>query len=319
MDAPEMRLSLLAFAAFLGACAWPRPGLFAGRDLLREQTDLYNSKKYDQVVALFNRQAIETLRRADRARAYALLGESYIQLGNIDKALGVYQFAEGLFPKNLTILSGIADLLHRIGLDERAQPYYERILFIHPNNASANQGLAEILRLHGLLPEARARYEKAVAEQSRDPFLWRDYGEVLADRRRFAEALKAMRRSLELSADVDTVLDLAVVDRRQGDNPKAYSRIQEAIRMAPRRGDLKDRLALWRLEDGDVEQALELASPLLQNDPGDLLARWVRASVEIRRKQWPKAREDLVVLTAQRRGPFIAEAAAAMLKELDSL
>ncbi|MFX9630925.1 tetratricopeptide repeat protein, partial [Acinetobacter baumannii] len=86
------------------------------------------------------------LPRRRRARGFALLGQSYERMGRIEEALRVSQLAQGLYPDDIDILSDLAELLHRSQLDDRARPYYLRVLKIHPNNAMANRGLAEIER-----------------------------------------------------------------------------------------------------------------------------------------------------------------------------
>jgi len=42
------------------------------------------------------------------------------------------------------LLAGLADLLHKTGLAEQAEPLYQKVLRLQPDSASAHLGLAEI-------------------------------------------------------------------------------------------------------------------------------------------------------------------------------
>lgn len=278
---------------------------------------LFASGLYEDVSISLEGNLIQKIRKGRRARAYELLGLSYEMQGRLDRALAVYQLAEGLYPENLVILNRLARLLHRIELDVRARPVYERLLRIHPNNADGNLGLAEILRGQGLLEASARHYRKALKEFDKDPAVWRDYAEVLADRQDFVEATKAIQRSLELRFDVDSLLDLALFERRQGQRAQSMKTLRNAAAGAPQRSDLKLRLALWMIEDGDHDGALEAAGSVLRDVPGHPLARWTRARVHIARGRPEEARRDLeAAAQAERTSPFIASAAKALLRLL---
>src|SRR5581483_8838176 len=104
----------------------------------------------------------QKLSNRDLADAYLLLGRSYERMGRLDLALGAYQVSTNIFPKDINLLSELGLLLHRAGLEEQAQPVFEKIIGIHPNNAQAHLGLAEIDAALGLLRDSAAHYEKAL-------------------------------------------------------------------------------------------------------------------------------------------------------------
>lgn len=281
---------------------------------LQEVRDHHQQGRYELVRKALEGPAISKLKRRFRAEAYRLLGESHERLGDMDRALRVYQLAEGLYPKDINLLSNLANLLHHIGLDERARPYYERVLRIHPNNAAAHLGLAEVSRAQGMTPEAADHYERALRELSGAADVWRDYAELLSECRRFEEAETAIRRSLELSRDSDALLDLALIGRRRGRSTQAAADLEEATRVAPFRTDLRLRLALWRIEDGRPQDALSLVSGVLSESPKDPLALWIRASIRLREGKTSSALEDLrVAASATRTHPFVAASAKKLL------
>jgi tetratricopeptide (TPR) repeat protein len=177
--------SLLLAAGF----ALPRPSAEAswlpwGKDEAFEDAQkLYDSGKYAEVVAKLSNSGIRAVSWRRRAKAYELLGLSRERIGRLQEALATYQLAEGLYPKDINILSDLAYLLHRVELDDRARPFYERVLKIHPNNAAAHLGLGEIFSKQGLLERSQSHFERALLEWKNSETVWREYAEVLGERR----------------------------------------------------------------------------------------------------------------------------------------
>lgn len=306
--------SLRALALLLllpGACSafWP----FGDAQLYREARALYEQKKFAEVVARLSAADIGRLRRKDRPRAYEILGSSYERLGELQKALAVYQFAMGLYPRDINIVSNQANLVHGMELDDRARPLYERVLDIHPNNSMGHRGLAQILRKQGLHAEACDHFALALREHHKDPALWREYAEALADRRDFISAERAIERSLSLGDDWASFLDLADFQRAMR-KAEAFASLDKARALAP---DLKGvglRRALWLLEDGRLEESLAQAEAVLASVEDEPLALWVRACVRIRRGEEERAREDLEkAAQAERSAPFVARVSRATL------
>ncbi|HVE14414.1 MAG TPA: tetratricopeptide repeat protein [Elusimicrobiota bacterium] len=306
-----MRALFLAAVLSLPAAAQPplRP------EPLTPVEDAFAAGRFADVVRALQDGGVSRLPRRSRARAYDLLGSSHERLGQTEMALRVYQLAQGLYPKDINILSGLAGILHRNGLDQRAQAHYERILAIHPNNSAANRGLAEIRRSQGLLDESAAHFERALDETKNDAGLWRDYGETLAEEKLLDKAADAFRRSLAIARGPDALLDLALLERRRGDRAEASRLLDEAERSQPEPA-LAGLRALWLLEDGQTARASAAAEAALRADALDPLARWVRASVAIRSGNLPAARADLEAAAAQQEQPFIAQISAAMLEQI---
>ena len=74
------------------------------------------------------RTALLKLRGESLRRGYVLLGASYEMTGRLDKSLSFYQVGAQLFPRDQDLLSRLAVLLHRSGLEEQAQPLFERLV-----------------------------------------------------------------------------------------------------------------------------------------------------------------------------------------------
>jgi len=289
------------------------------RERLNALSDEAVAGKHVSVIAALSGNSISELPRFARSRGYLLLGQSLRLNGELGRALEVFQLAAGLYPRNLNLLTELATVLHRSGLDERALPHYRRILKIHPNNAVSNHGIAEIFRSQGNLTSARMHYERALSEDGWDknPLIWKDYGLVLTELRKFDKAAEALERSVSLNDTPDSLLALARVERMRGNAEQSRTHVAAAILRDPAREDALLQRGLWELEDSDLNAALATAQLVLSGDGDHALARWLRASIHLRRGEREQASADLVVASAaSREHPFIAKTARAMLERL---
>jgi tetratricopeptide (TPR) repeat protein len=310
--------SLLLIAALLLAAPAHAWELRSDSPVILDARELYRTERFDAVIMRLPLGAIDRLPRRNRAEAYRLLGGAYENLGLGREALSVYRLAEGLYPKDIALLTALADLLHHNDLDEQARPFYERVLKIHPNNASSNLGMAEILRVQGLTLRAQRHYEKALTDRPSDPSIWRGYAEVLGQRRDFKAASRALRNALKISEDGPALCTLAIFQRSAGE-PEAYETLRKASLKEPARMDYRLRGALWLLEDGRIQESFHQTDLLLKERPGDPLALWIRANALLRRGKKEEARKDLLLAAqAERTAPFVARVSLSMLGQLES-
>jgi len=314
------RAAVLALAVGLTwGCAGTRWAPRSAVSLAQEESWL-EAGEYLKVLESLPLQRIDRIPRRLRTRAYTLLGRSQERLGRYDQALLTLQFAEGLFPKNLEILCDLAGILHRVGLDDRARPYYLRALKIHPNNAVSNVGVAEIYQKQGLLAKAQLHFEKAMLEEGwgRDAGLLRSYSEVLAERGDLAGAMKAIHSAMATRSTAEDRIVLARIQRRLGAGEDGYGQLDLAVVEAPERQDFRLQKSLWLLEDGRDEEALAVVAPVLAQDPSDGVGLWVRGSVFLRRGDIARARADFAAGAESHRDLFAAAVCRSMLEQLTS-
>lgn len=285
-------------------------------DPLASHKQLFEAGKYGDVIEKLTPASMQKLRGQNVKRAYFYLGTSYERTGRLARALGVYQLAAKLFPKDIDLLSALANLLHSTGMEEQAEPLYQKILHIRPNNAVAHLGLAEIDHSLGFLDSSAGHYEKALETLADQPRLWRDYAEVLLAQKDSATAELAARKSLLLSPDADTLVTLAFIQRAKGDLDEALASLERARGLALR-PDIALAQALWLLEAGRYETALPIAEEVLRDSPGQPLALWIRARIRLKQDRYNDAGKDLEeAAKASRESPFAAKAAQALLSRL---
>ena len=258
---------------------------------------------------------MQKFRGRDLRRAMILLGESHERVGRPEEALGIYQLGVKLFPADTMLLTYLAQLQHAAGLEEQAQPLYEKILKMHPDNALAHQGLAEIDHSLGFLDRSAEHYRKALQYLGSRSKLWRDYAEVLLEKRDFTTAEAAIREALTLSADADSFIDLALIRRAQGAGDDALA-ILKGIDGADKRVDLRLLLALWQLEAQRYDEARLLVEGLLKEDAHLPLARHIRARLELKAGRKEAAIKDLEASATSKDAPFVAKVSSKLLEAL---
>ena len=157
---------VLLAACLLGGCSTFQNGFlgFAPVGDKKEYArarDLYDQQNYQQAIeelTSYIYKAGNVNRR--EARAYRLLGRSYEQTGQLNKALETYLEALEFHPKNVPLLIAAAELYQRTGLTDKAQQLYERALEQEPDNLDALAGQAENYRSFGFFSQARAYYDQ---------------------------------------------------------------------------------------------------------------------------------------------------------------
>jgi tetratricopeptide (TPR) repeat protein len=307
-------LCLLLLASPAGAGFW----WGSMSDPLAGTRALFARQKYDEVIAALSPESLQKLKKEPLAQAYLMLGLSYQNTGHLGQALSTYQIASKLFPKDINILSELGTLLHRSSLDEQAEPVFQKVLAVHPNNSRAHLGLAEIDRSLGLTDESADHYEIALEAMSDQAPLWRDYAEVLIDRRDYKTAAAALAKSLALAADPDSLVDRAKIERATGRLPDAIGSLDEALKLRPDDHGIRLLRGLWYLEAGRVAQAKAAATAALKLDSADPLARWIDARAALIEGRRADAIKDLkIAAVGERQARFVAEAAAALLTKLE--
>ncbi len=248
---------------------------------------------------------------SEQQRAYWTLAQSYERLGSLERALSAYQVAVQLFPKNKGLALGMAKLLHRAGLDDRARPLFATVLEMESRNAEAHLGLAEGSLSVGRLDDAIDHYRVALEGSLPDPAAtWRDYAHALAERRDFAAAETAIGRALALSPTAENLYARAVFQRAQG-KPAAFASLDEALRLESDRRDLRLQRALWLLKDGRLDEAEAEARRMPLRDP---LASLILGVSALKRGDRSLAADFFRL--ASEGTPYVSQAAQALLKDM---
>jgi tetratricopeptide (TPR) repeat protein len=297
-----------AFLAALLAASAPAWGLWGSRsETIKALQKQFGAGRYNEVIAQLDPDGLLKLRGDDLRRGYALLAASYEVTGRLDKSLSAYQLAVQLYPRDRDLLERLAMLLHRSGLEEQAQPIYEKLVRLEPTNAHGHLGLAQIDHALGFLDRSADHYEKALQGLAERGDIWREYGEELFEARDYRTAELALRRALGLQpGDAAAGLDLALVLRAMGRIDEALAEL-EGPSLAGKPEALRAR-SLWLMEAGRGTESAAAAEALLRAAPNDPLGLYVRARLELKAGRRGQAQSFLRQAALQgASGPFTAK------------
>lgn len=306
-----MKAALLLLLSAPGAAFW------GGPSRLELPKKLFDDGKYPQVIGELSPASIGRMSSREQRQAYFYLGSAHERLEQLDKALGVYQLGVKLYPRDINLLTQLGTLLHRSGLEQQAEPLFQKVLSIHPNNAAAHLGLAQIDHNLGFIDRSAEHYERALETMSDHAPIWTEYAEVLLAARDWPTAELAARRSLALAETAEARYALALALRGSGRLPEAVETLALAEKASPARLDFTVARGLWLLEAGRHEEAAAVAETLLKSPQPPLLSHWIRARARLKRDDYRGAVEDLKrVAAAERAAPFASSAAKTLLAEL---
>lgn len=307
-----MRSARIACVGALLLAAAPAWGLWGlGAETVKALQAQFDAGRYEAVIAQLDPAGLQKLHGQSLRRGYLLLGASYDKAGHPDKALSVYQVGVRLFPRDQDILSRLAVLLHKSGLEEQAQPLYEKLLQVNPDNPYGHWGLAQIDGTLGFLDRSADHYEKTLQDLPERGDIWQEYAEVLYEARDYRTAELAVQRALALTPSDAATMDLALILRAMNRLDEALATLGPFCRAG--RTEAVRACALWRMEAGHDEEAQAAAGALLRRNPADPLARYVRARLALKAGRRVQALQDLDLAAARgEESPFTAKVCAAL-------
>ena len=314
---------LIICTLILGGCSSFESGFLGFAPLGDKQEyvrarDLYNAHKYNEAVSELTRyiyKAGNVNRR--EARAYRLLGMSYEQLSELDKALETYLEALEFHPNNIALLTAAASLYQRTGLIDKSQTLYERVLKQDPNNLDALVGQAENYRSFGFFSQARNYYDQFFNLNPSAPALYRaKYASTFLSQSNFEQAFIHITMALaEDPHQPDYWLISAKASLGLGRFADALEAMNAAISLAPDRTDLKLYKIMGLYQTRYYQEAARLAYQLVQNEPDNQLGWLLLALNEWKLSQRSAARTHLRKAANLDPASFTGQVADKLLQE----
>ncbi len=212
-----------------------------------------------------------------RAKAFAALGDVYLEHDMTAEALAAYKEAVALEPTNLGYEKALAAAYERIRAYHEAEVLYEEIA-AHAKDkgdkALARECRARIVTLWGLqhtlepeLPGLRRQFGATPP----DPEAGRTLAEALTHLRRLPEAEAALRRVLDLApGDAESYLALERVLVQESKIAEAIAVLERLAQAEPKRArELYQRMAQYALQIYDDDDAIRYAARAVELNPDD--------------------------------------------------
>ncbi len=311
---------LIAGVLFLGGCSTGFLGLAPAGDKKEyaHARDLYNVQQYQEAIKELTGYIYKAgnVKRRE-ARAYRLLGRSYEQLGQLNKALETYLEALEFHPKNVPLLIAAADLYQRTGLTDKSQQLYARALEEEPDNLDALSGQAENYRSFGFYSQARAYYDQFFAlNPAAAPHYRARYASTFLNQSNFEQAFIHITMALaEDSTQPDYWLISAQAAFGLGHWPEALADLNNAISLAPDRADLRLYKIIGLYQAGNYKESLKEAQAFLKKYPRRPLGLLLEALNEQRLGYTARARTHLQQAAATDDKTFVGQVVARLLAE----
>ncbi len=287
-----------ALCLLLGGCSTGFLGLAPAGDKKEyvHARTLYNEQKYQEAVSELTGYIYKAgnVKRRE-ARAYRLLGRSYEQLGQLNKALEVYLEALEFHPKNVPLLLAAAQLYQRTGLFEQSQKLYARALTQEPDNLEALSGQAENYRAIGFYSKARAYYDQFFAlNPAAAPQYRARYASTFLNQHKFEEAYIHITMALtEDAKQPDYWLLSAQAAFGLGRLDEAQAAIDTALLLAPNRRDLQFYEIMGAYQAGHYQRSLQKAQAFLKKHPQEPLGLLLVALNEQQLGHYTRARKHV--------------------------
>lgn len=236
--------------------------------------NLYNQQQYQAAITQLTEYIYKTdnVKRRE-ARAYRLLGYSYEQLGQLNKALETYLEALEFHPRNVPLLLAAAALYQRTGLTDKSQQLYDRVLEEEPANLEALAGQAENYRTFGFYSKAQTYYDRFFAlNPTADPHYRAQYATTFLNQSNFEQAFIHITMALaQDSSRPDYWLVSAKANLGLGRMQQALADVDTALKLTPHRADLQLYKITVLYQMGQYRTSWQEAQHFLKTQPQEPL------------------------------------------------
>jgi serine/threonine-protein kinase len=241
------------------------------------------------------------------AFAHVAEGAALAVAGRFDEAAAAYARAMTLDPTNPELLWRLGDLAFGQKDPKGAEAYYRRAVDAGKNEWEPNMRLGGFLYRQGRYEEALQAYDGARALAPDHARIYANLAAVYHQLDRTDEAAAALQRSLEITPDTVTYSNLGTLLYFEGRYAEAVSAFERGVELGAatylRWGNLADAQRMVATErakaDASYKTAIRLVREHLHANPNDVNARSTLAVYLARDEQPKEALAELNAVLAQ--------------------
>jgi len=174
----------------------------------------------------------------------------------------------------LDAMVGLASVYYQTGRYDEAESHYRRAIGQFGTTSALENDLGNCLFKMTRLENAETCYLRAVELAPVELLAWRNLAATQSRLGKHTEAMAAIDKYLEICTDDPAALSLAGDLRRiSGNSPEALTYYEQALRLNPAETAALVGLSESYLAMGHRDAAVLGYQKLIENDPGNLLAR----------------------------------------------
>ncbi len=190
-----------------------------------------------------------------RARSYAASGDASGAAREFEKAIAGLKDSP---QQRVAARMELAQALAGSGRSKEAIAELESVLRDDSRSAPVHVLLTQLQSRSGQAGAAAKRLEAVLKDQPKSVPLWDALGKAHLSLQSWAEAERAFRRAAELDPKSGQRRRLVAEALRAQKSPDALSEFQAAVKLEPTNLELRRRLAAYRVEQGQPDEALQV-------------------------------------------------------------
>lgn len=204
--------------------------------------------------------------KGDFASAYFNKANSYALLGEYKKAIAIYKETFLYEEPDAATYYYIGECYEKLGDSKMALSNYFKATKLDPFNADAWAGLAVINEAENKAQSAAYYIKKALELESDNSEFWYIYGDILSKTGDFDEAITAYYKVVDLDeGNEDIWLDIAEITKDYETLEKSIYYLKEGLKKQPENYLIYGRLVAYLLMNGQVDEAIQNLTILLNN------------------------------------------------------
>jgi tetratricopeptide (TPR) repeat protein len=235
------------------------------------------SGKLQQVMHLYQQGKLQAARHLAEQLLRSQPGEPALieisavialQLGETDRAIGLFRQQLALQPGNAIAHSNICMALHSQGQDEEAFLHGKQAIGLDPGLGDAWNNLGNIYKSGNKLEEALQHYEKALALDDSDPRVHVNAGTVSQLLGDIETAEKRYRSAIEIYPEFAPAWNnLAATLQRQDRHEEADQAYRQALALQPDNPETLTNYGTFLQDRGDIEAARDCFKKTIRTHP----------------------------------------------------
>ena len=200
---------------------------------------------------------------------HRLLGELHVDQGRLDDAVRCFQAAAATAPEDVETWRWVASVSRRLGDVAGAVRAWRRVVALSPDEWAARNDLGTALMEARAFDEADAAFREAAARGGDSPLVAMNHATLDARRGRRADAIAALRASLDRHPDYAPAhAALGFLLRDEGQFQESAAAFRRAVALAPDNASAACGLGRALLEGGLADEALIVGQAYLRRRPG---------------------------------------------------